>query len=408
MPKPTTAAAGSVRSRPRGQKKKGRAKKPKSKPPSRKRQKKAKKKRKATAHTSRAAILPSQSVDHGTPPVVAEGIIYPVLGDPVDLDPCSNADSIIRARRKVMKPDDGLAIPWRGRVFVNPPYGDKLIRPFIEKIVVEHRHHGAEIIALIPANVSTEWFDLVAATARCAFFWGPGDGGRRLRFIGNEMNATFASCVAYWGPNMGLFVRHAIRYCHPWYPGYDLSLTRAFLADAVGATDPLPVGIADELLALNRHDDLAAALVALGGTTLGEIMDHGRSALLHRLRALPAYELASALVCATRPGTHWLERRLPRTPKPVHQGQLAFPHPEPARQPDESVEDALLRHIVAAGLDGLSAAALADRLALPKAKVASALRGLRAREIVRMKGKSRKATYVSNQGEEESAARKPP
>ncbi len=355
---------------------------------------------------ARPAIIPSQSLHHCTPPVVAEGIIYPVLGDPVDLDPCSNPDSIIRARRAVMRPEDGLSFPWRGKVFVNPPYGDKEISPFIEKIVSDSRHNGAEIIALIPANVSAEWFDLVAATARAAFLWGPGEGGRRLKFGGNEHHATFASVVAYWGPNLPLFVRHAIRFCHPWFPEYDLRLTRAILGDAGGAAQEGigDIAIADQLLALNRHDDLASALIALGSATVGDVMDWGRSAILHRLRALPTYELAAALVCSTRPGVHWLDRRLPRTPSPSHPAQLGLPEPEPGRLADESVDEAVVRHLRRAGAPGLAARELTDRLGASPGEIQGALRRLRRAEIVIKKGNNKKAAYVAQAGEESNAA----
>lgn len=389
MPKRKPAPAGAT-SRASARRTSGRSKSKKEEPP-----KKA---------ATRATILPSQSVDHGTPPVILDGIVYPVLGDPVDLDPCSNTDSIVRARRALTIKENGLSVRWSGKIYVNPPYGDKEIRPFIEKIVAEYRHNGAEIIALLPAQVSAQWFDLVAATARAAFFWGPGDGGRRLRFLGNTESAAFHSVVAYWGPNLPLFTRHAIRFCHPWYPAYDLSLTRALLGDASGADGQTDMAVAEDLLTLNRHDDLAAALVALGGATLGSIMDYGRSALLHRLRSLSAYELASALVCSTRPGVHWLERRLPRTPSPHVPNQLTLPAAEPVRGPDESVDDAVLRHITAAGPEGIRVVDVVDALAIQAKEVQGALRRLRASEIVVKRGTGKKVIYARS-GEEGHAPR---
>jgi hypothetical protein len=348
--------------------------------------------------SSRAAILPSQSIDHGTPEPVAEGIIYPVLGDPVDLDPCSNPDSIIRARRKVMLPEDGLAIPWRDKTFVNPPYGDKLIKPFMEKIVSSYRHDGAEIIALIPANVSAEWFDIVATTARAAFLWGPGEGGRRVKFRGNEHSATFASVVAYWGPDLPKFVRYAIRCCHPWYPEYAMRLTRAILG--IRGDEPSPTTdafvLADELLSLGRHDNLAAALLSLGDTTLGQIIDNGDSALLHHLRGLSTYELASALVTSTRPGVHYLDRRLPKTsaiPDPRQLGLLAAQ--AGPQGPNESVDDAALRHISAADKKGLGVAQLMEGLNLSRGEARGALQRLRKQEKVIKTGTTNRAAYVA-------------
>ncbi len=359
---------------------------------------------------ARPAIIPSQNVDHTTPPAVLEGVIYPVLGEPVDLDPCSNPNSIVRARRSIMlPPEDGAAVPagwevgdglkieWRGKVFFNPPYGDKLITPFILKAIASYRHNGAEIIGLLPASVSAEWFDLVVGTARAAFLWGPGEGGRRLQFGGNEHGATFASVVAYWGPDLPKFVRHAIRCCHPWYPEYDLRLTRAMLADANGSGEAMRGGLAlaDDLLAMNRHDDLASALLALGDTTVGEIMDYGRSAILQRIQGLSAYELASALVCSTRPGVHWMERRLPRTPAPADPRQLGLPEAEKTRSADETVDDAVMRHVRGAGEAGLGATQLMDCLKISRGEVRGALQRLRKAETVIKTGTTNRAAYVA-------------
>jgi len=348
----------------------------------------------------RPTILPSQSTDHCTPPAVLDGVVYPVLGDPVDLDPCSNENSIVRARRAVSLPEDGLAIDWHGTVFCNPPYGVPEIEKWIAKCVVSYRLNGAEIIGLFPANVSSEWFDTIVATSQAAFFWGPGEGGRRVHFIGTKFNAAFASVLVYWGPHLTTFVRHAIRHCHPWYPQYDLRLTRAMLGDGGGSGDALTgLDIADELLLQSRHDVLGAALVALGDTTLGQIMDCGDSALLHALRGLSAYELASALICSTRPGTHWFERRLARTLPPAdpRQTKLPFTGAPPAsltRYSNERLEDFVLR-LCAHSMDGLGIAELIKLTGETRGRLRLALDKLRGGKRVIKKGTTKDAAYLA-------------
>jgi site-specific DNA-methyltransferase (adenine-specific) len=352
----------------------------------------------ATSHSpGRPTILPSQSTDHCTPPVVAEGIIYPVLGDPVDLDPCSNPDSIICARRCVILPENGLEVDWRGTVFCNPPYGSG-IEDWIKKCAESYRLNGAEVIGLFPAAVSSEWFDMVVATAQAAFFWGPGDGRRRLQFVGTKGGGAFASVIAYWGPNLSTFVRHAIRYCHPWFPEYDLRLVRAMLADANGSGECVSsLAVVDDMLVQGRHDDLAAALVALGDTTLGQIMDHGQSALLHRIRSLSAYELASALICSARPGTHWLERRLPRTSqiRNPQQSHLQFASEASAglaRTHEESLDELVFRLITRSD-DGMRISDLIEQTKAPRGCVRGALRRLRNGNKVIKTGTTKMAAY---------------
>jgi hypothetical protein len=61
-----------------------------------------------------------------------------VLGA-IDLDPASNAQAqrIVKAARYLTIEDDGLAHPWQGRVWLNPPYHRGLLPAFVDKLVEE-------------------------------------------------------------------------------------------------------------------------------------------------------------------------------------------------------------------------------------------------------------------------------
>ena len=65
----------------------------------------------------------SESVEWYTPRLIAL-MARAVMGG-IDLDPCSNAtaNAVIEATRIFAPPDDGLELPWAGRVFLNPPGG---------------------------------------------------------------------------------------------------------------------------------------------------------------------------------------------------------------------------------------------------------------------------------------------
>lgn len=93
--------------------------------------------------------------------------IFEALGLTFDLDPCAprtgEADWI-PARAGYSLPDDGLVLPWHGRVFLNPPYG-----PATGAWVRRLAAHG-DGVALVFARTDTAWFHEVAATADALCF----------------------------------------------------------------------------------------------------------------------------------------------------------------------------------------------------------------------------------------------
>ena len=95
---------------------------------------------------------------------------------PFDLDACCRQDTA-KAARFFTKDDDGLAQPWSGRVWVNPPYSQP--RVWVERAVKAVRTEGCRVVMLLPGAVDTNWFhDLVLPNADVIFMRG------RVRFIG--------------------------------------------------------------------------------------------------------------------------------------------------------------------------------------------------------------------------------
>jgi site-specific DNA-methyltransferase (adenine-specific) len=91
-----------------------------------------------------------------------------------DLDPCAREASA-QAPYYYTKEDDGLAQPWHGHVFVNPPYSKP--GPWVAKALAEAER--ATTILLLPAATDVGWFhDLLLVHANIRFVRG------RIRFLG--------------------------------------------------------------------------------------------------------------------------------------------------------------------------------------------------------------------------------
>lgn len=125
-------------------------------------------------------------------------------GDGFDLDPCSPCSTSmdptgakrapVRARVHFSVEDNGLALPWFGRCFVNPPYGAAL-SDWVGKARREVAAGSASlVIGLVPARPDTRWWhDHVAGHASVLMLRG------RLRFRGSKHAAPFPSALLVWG-----------------------------------------------------------------------------------------------------------------------------------------------------------------------------------------------------------------
>lgn len=91
----------------------------------------------------------------------------------IDLDPasCEAAQATVQADRFFSKEQGGLAQPWTGRVWLNPPYSKDLIGLFVAKVLTEFETGGIQQ-AVILTNNDTDigWFHELANTARIVCF----------------------------------------------------------------------------------------------------------------------------------------------------------------------------------------------------------------------------------------------
>ncbi len=144
--------------------------------------------------------------DWGTPPkyVVA---VKAFFDGQIDLDPCSNDWSVVKARVEYRLPkQDGLKESWNyKKIFVNPPYGrDQLrgtgIKSWIHRCEMAHKTHTSEVLALVPVAVNTaHWKQFIFGKARSVCFL----ADTRLKFLVNGTDggkgAPMACCMVYWG-----------------------------------------------------------------------------------------------------------------------------------------------------------------------------------------------------------------
>lgn len=149
---------------------------------------------------SRGVILPAQRTDWNTPKWIIDNVIR-TFGV-IDLDPCSNAASIVPAIRRVELPEDGLLVPWSKRVYANPPYGRGLEAWF--KKAAESA--AADVLMLVPAGTSNKaWHRYVKGCIDVSVCFLAG----RVRFLGATTGAAFSSAVILWSRSDDLHLRFA-------------------------------------------------------------------------------------------------------------------------------------------------------------------------------------------------------
>ena len=144
-------------------------------------------------------------VEWYTPPQYIE-LAREVMGE-IDLDPASNkqAQKTIQAKQFYTKADNGLDKPWRGRVWLNPPYMQPDISNFMDKMVEEVRlENTSQAIMLTHNYTDTTWFHAgVSVAAAICFTRG------RISFMNADRSTagppTCGQAFFYFGPGTKAF-----------------------------------------------------------------------------------------------------------------------------------------------------------------------------------------------------------
>jgi phage N-6-adenine-methyltransferase len=106
---------------------------------------------------------------------------------PFDLDPCATAENA-KCARYFTRADNGLAQPWAGSVFMNPPYG-RAIAAWMGKAWEASQTTAELVVCLVPARTDTRWWHDWATLGEVRFLRG------RLRFGDCPHPAPFPSAL---------------------------------------------------------------------------------------------------------------------------------------------------------------------------------------------------------------------
>lgn len=88
-----------------------------------------------------------------------------------DLDPCATAESA-KAPAWYTRQDNGLALPWYGRCWMNPPYGYGVTGQWVAKARREvDAGHADLVVALLPARTDAQWFTGGKRAASLVRYW---------------------------------------------------------------------------------------------------------------------------------------------------------------------------------------------------------------------------------------------
>ncbi len=125
----------------------------------------------------------------------------------IDLDPASHsaANQIAEAGEFYDIEADGLRREWRGRVWLNPPYG-QLTGEFIAKLMEElSSGRVTQAICLINAHATdTNWFQPLWSGVLC--FTDHRIDFMRSGDLGVSTSSTHGSVLVYFGPNRNKFI----------------------------------------------------------------------------------------------------------------------------------------------------------------------------------------------------------
>lgn len=146
--------------------------------------------------------------DWMTPAWILE-VARKVMGG-IDLDPASSHHANryhVYAKTYYDKHIDGLSQPWRGKVWLNPPYARGIINQFVDKLIL-HWQAGDITQAVVITNNATETTWGQALAEHCTAFCLLRGRVKYLKPNGESANSPLQGQVLWYfggNPNLGTF-----------------------------------------------------------------------------------------------------------------------------------------------------------------------------------------------------------
>lgn len=147
----------------------------------------------------------SGAVEHYTPAHIMHAV-HKCMGR-IDLDPasCVQANKTVKAWQIYIKEENGLSFPWKGKIWLNHPFGRETNKIWIAKLMHEYEDvpHIEEALCITYACTSEKWFQPLFNYPMC--FLSP-----RTNYLGTDgkpvKGVTKGSVVTYLGDNVTNFV----------------------------------------------------------------------------------------------------------------------------------------------------------------------------------------------------------
>lgn len=155
---------------------------------------------------TRAKVLTGE-IEWYTPQVYIDAARR-VMGG-IDLDPASSefAQEKVQADRYYTMDDDGLALPWEGRIWLNPPYKAALIKAFVDKLLESPIDQ-----AILLTNNATDtgwWHEAAGAATAICFHRG------RIQFYrdgDDSKSPTHGQTIFYFGTERDRFIEEFVTF----------------------------------------------------------------------------------------------------------------------------------------------------------------------------------------------------